>query len=325
MQRLRVALIGLVTGLAFALAMNCAGAAVLGWGGAFSVKLDVLTHFSPLWFLGGLTAALIAVFLPRGAPRVMTFALGMVAVLAAGGLMAPEFLRPMSPRAPADAPHQLKLVQFNAWGFRGPRNIDVQWIAAQNPDVIVVEEATPEVRDALLAIRPYHVTCGDCTVMIFSLETPVTSFLARPKRWWPWAPTVRASFPAPGGAFDVVGVHYTWPITGTQAAQGYMLAQTLRQFPTRRLILAGDFNSTPWSFSRRREDKVFRMERRTKALFSWPAARFSRFRIWVPGPFLAIDHVYAGSDWKTVSVERGPPLGSDHYPVVVTLALDEQR
>ncbi|MBN8964392.1 MAG: endonuclease/exonuclease/phosphatase family protein, partial [Rhizobiales bacterium] len=31
------------------------------------------------------------------------------------------------------------------------------------------------------------------------------------------------------------------------------------------LILAGDFNCTPWSFSRRREDAMFGLERRTRA------------------------------------------------------------
>ena len=99
-----------------------------------------------------------------------------------------------------------------------------------------------------------------------------------------------------------------------------MVAGVLNRLPKDRLILAGDFNSTPWSFSRRREDAMFGLERRTKALFSWPAGEVSRHRIKVPFPFLAIDHVYAGKAWRTVSVRRGPRLGSDHYPVVVVLA-----
>ena len=58
------------------------------------------------------------------------------------------------------------------------------------------------------------------------------------------------------------------------------------------------------------------------ALFSWPAAAFTRWNIRAPFPVLAIDHVYAGAAWRTVSVRRGPRLGSDHYPVVVVLARD---
>jgi endonuclease/exonuclease/phosphatase (EEP) superfamily protein YafD len=49
-------------------------------------------------------------------------------------------------------------------------------------------------------------------------------------------------------------------------------------------------------------------------LFSWPATRS-------PIPILPIDHLYAGPAWRTVNVERGPHLGSDHYPLVATLML----
>jgi endonuclease/exonuclease/phosphatase (EEP) superfamily protein YafD len=85
-------------------------------------------------------------------------------------------------------------------------------------------------------------------------------------------------------------------------------------FEARRLILTGDFNSAPWSFTLRRFDRRVGLRRRTRALATWPTRRFA-----MPFPFLAIDHVYAGSDWKTVSVRRGPRLGSDHFPVVVIL------
>ena len=40
----------------------------------------------------------------------------------------------------------------------------------------------------------------------------------------------------------------------------------------------------------------------------------------LPFALLPIDHVSAGPGWRTVRVERGPLLGSDHYPVIVTLA-----
>lgn len=86
------------------------------------------------------------------------------------------------------------------------------------------------------------------------------------------------------------------------------------------MIIAGDFNSTPWSFARRRDDRDFGLIRRTRALFTWPAEKISHNRLPAPFPYLPIDHVYAGPGWATVSVERGPRLGSDHYPVVVTLA-----
>lgn len=92
------------------------------------------------------------------------------------------------------------------------------------------------------------------------------------------------------------------------------LLQLMKDQPRERAILVGDFNSTPWSFARRREDAALGMERRTHALPTWPANGLFGLA------FLPIDHVYAGSAWDTVSITRGPRLGSDHYPVVAVLA-----
>jgi hypothetical protein len=64
------------------------------------------------------------------------------------------------------------------------------------------------------------------------------------------------------------------------------------------------------------------LERRDRAVFSWPAGPVTRWKIDLPVAFLPIDHIYAGSDWRTVKIERGPRgLGSDHRPLIITLAL----
>jgi endonuclease/exonuclease/phosphatase (EEP) superfamily protein YafD len=82
------------------------------------------------------------------------------------------------------------------------------------------------------------------------------------------------------------------------------------------MILTGDFNATPWSAELRRLDRTLGLSRRDRGLATWPAQLSGRtWRL----PFMPIDHVYAGPDWATVSVERGPWVGSDHYPVIVTL------
>jgi endonuclease/exonuclease/phosphatase (EEP) superfamily protein YafD len=58
------------------------------------------------------------------------------------------------------------------------------------------------------------------------------------------------------------------------------------------------------------------MERRDRALCTWKA-------LYSPVAFLPIDHFHAGEAWRTVSIARGPRLGSNHYPFVVTLALTD--
>ena len=84
------------------------------------------------------------------------------------------------------------------------------------------------------------------------------------------------------------------------------------------VILAGDFNSTPWSFTLRRFDEASTLQRHTRALPTWPAQAWTRFYLPAIAPFLPIDHVYSGSRWRLTSLRRGPRTSSDHYPIEAT-------
>ncbi|MDO8799671.1 endonuclease/exonuclease/phosphatase family protein [Phenylobacterium sp.] len=317
----RIATSGLLAVLMFAGGLVCAVASLIAQGGRISARADILAHFAPFWLAGAVVVVAYALLLAPRALRTVFLTVGGVGVIAASALILPELSRPMSPRGPADAPEQLKLVQFNVWGRNADLGDTAQWIVAQDADIVVIEEASPAIRDAILERRAYHVVCGDCQVMIFSKLKPLDSGAPASLPGLPRPPIARGTYRNAGGTFVVLGAHYTWPTQGSiQQQQGLRLAWALDHYPKDAMILTGDFNSTPWSFSRRREDKLFGLERRTKALFTWPAGPFSSHGVKVPFPFLPIDHVYAGKDWRTVSVKRGPGLGSDHYPVIVTLA-----
>ena len=309
------------TSLMALVALACAGWALAAQGGRWSVRLDILTHFAPMLLALSLLPAIYGLLFERRGARWLLAGLSGVAIAASALLMAPEYLRPASPAAPEGAPGQIKLIQFNAWERNDRPGESIQWLKAQNPDILVVEEASLIAPALKRAFRGYHVSCGDCSVIILSKARPVSRDVPVP----PSAdelppPTAGATFRDNHGEFSVFGTHYAWPIYGGwQQAQGRLIAGLLNRFPKERLILVGDFNSTPWSFSRRREDAMFGLERRTRALFSWPADR-GPAGMGLPFALLPIDHVYAGPGWRTVRAERGPRLGSDHYPVIVTLA-----
>ncbi|WP_377355238.1 endonuclease/exonuclease/phosphatase family protein [Phenylobacterium terrae] len=316
-------LIRMAAALALAMVVTGAFAALAAHGGRVSDRLDVAAHFAPIQLWMVLAGAALTLLTPRSRLRAATVGIAAVGAPLALLLVWPELTRAES-RAPAGAEADLKLIQFNIWGGRN-RDLEgtLDWLYAQDADVVVMQEVKPRVLDAVARRGGYHVTCERryrCQTVILSrappLETGVPDVTRRAH-----PSSARATLPLPDGSrFTVVGVHYTWPIpAGPQQAQGRELSATLGQFPKERLIVSGDFNSTPWSFSRRREDRDFGLERRTRMLFSWPAARPAGAAS--PLPFLPIDHVYAGPAWRTVSVERGPRLGSDHYPVVVRLAL----
>lgn len=318
-------LLDLLRALALVLAALVAVPALAAQGGRFSDRLDNLTHFAPIWLAGGLVAALVWALAGRVGRT--TPLLALVAALSSLTLMIPELTA--AARAPvAEAGGEtLKIVQFNLWGQNRDPVGTYQWILATDPDIVVVEEGFDRsggVARKLAGRYPYRTTCAEpapCSTMILAkrrpraeggLSTSVSS--ARLSGAW-------ARFTAAGEPFTVVAVHYTWPYpAGPQQQQTLRLARVLQQFPQDRLIVSGDFNSTPWSFSLRRQDRLFGLERRTRALASWPAGDFSRLHVVLPFPLLPIDQVYAGKGWRTVSVRRGPQLGSDHYPVIVTLA-----
>ena len=304
--------------LSFLFALGALGGSLIAQGGRLSAQLDVLTHLVPLYLVFAGIGAGLAFAAPRGA-RTGLLLLSVVALLAAGALIAPEILRRprVEPQA-VRAPGQLKVIQFNAWGQNAKAAEAVAWILRQEADVVVVQEAG-RVRDPLLSAG-YHASCLSCGAVVFSRVEPVGRY-AEPKREGGQRSLLSSStLRTQAGVFSVVGIHRHWPVRfAKEASQTEDLRAYLATLPKGRLILAGDFNSTPWSFARQREDREFGLLRRTIMLPTWPAETVSHNRLPAPFPYMPIDHVYAGPGWTTVSVELGPRLGSDHYPVVVTL------
>ena len=290
---------------------------LLGLGGALSPWLDIANNLAPILATAGLLALLAAPL--RRATRLAGLAMGLTGLLLAAWRMAPEWRRPEPPAAAATAPGQIKVIQFNAWERNPQLPQAVDWLMAQHPDVVVLEETGPLLRDLILARTGWRGVMGYSTTTMIITPPPYLE-MNRPQVDPASKLTfVNATYASASGRYDVVGVHLDWP-GPRQARQRAALRQVLAALPRERTILAGDFNSTPWSLALRADDRGFGLIRRDRAAWSWPAAIVRPWRSPWPFPFMPLDHVYAGPGWATVSVTRGPRLGSDHYPLVVILA-----
>nr|MEA2797578.1 hypothetical protein [Phenylobacterium sp.] len=290
----------------------CALAGWLAQLGRWFAAWDLLTHFAPLYLAAGAAAITVGILF-RGRMRVAVVAAGLVCASAAVLLMAPEYLRSTGPAAAPGAGPRFKVVQFNAWEGAGGAGPLVAWLNAERPDVVVIEESNRRVREALARAGWWSVQ-GRSGVMLFSRERPQEAIVPSDNESGPMELNGLV-LARPWGKVTILGVRVPWPTQpGFQRAHAALLP-IIRSYPAATTIVAGDFNSTPWSFARRRDDRDFGLFRRTRAVFSWPATGRG-----FPFPVLPIDHVYAGDGWATVSVARGPRLASDHYPVVVTLA-----
>ena len=228
-------------------------------------------------------------------------------------------LRPSAPTAPAAASGQIKIVQFNVLHTNADISHAVDWIVAQQPDIVTTQETPAALRDQLKTRTGWQVAGAAGDLMIFSRQARIVmdrQKLVGTKLHW-----VNATYPSKSGPFEVVTVHLDWPLGVVQRAQWTDLARIVQAHSKHRMIVTGDFNATPFAFTMRRGESALGLSRRDRLLPSFPAKWDADAPIQSPVAVLPIDHVFAGPGWATVSVERGPRgLGSDHYPLIVTLA-----
>ncbi|WP_165843841.1 endonuclease/exonuclease/phosphatase family protein [Phenylobacterium kunshanense] len=296
-----LALLAVVVGLAALLAVAAFG-------------FDVLSHFAPVYLAVGLGGGLTAVALRRLQTSRFILACGLIATLGAGALMAPEFRREPAQQAPASTAGQIKLIQLNAY----KRNADIRrvadWLIAQDPDIVTLQEARHDLRDELMRRTDWQVAGAKEHVMIFSRARRIR--MVRPPLKHGGLTYLNATYAGPTGPYEVITTHFDWPTSPTYRRQHEDLAGLTAALPRDRMIVTGDLNTTPWSRALRRTDAALGLHRVDRAIFSWPARVHGK--AW-PVPVLPIDHVYVGRGWRIVSIERGPSLGSDHYPLVVIL------
>ncbi len=299
-------------------ALAAALASVLAHAG-FGSAPGMLAHFAP-FFLSAVVPLALAAFWTRLPWRLATLAAGIVSVVATGLLMAPEFLRDAGPQAPSGRPGQIKIIQLNALRSNADIVRVADWLIAERPDVVTITEARHDLRDLLVKRAGWKTAGAAGTLMIFTPRQYVRMDRPTARRGAPLA-FVNATYETPGGPIEVVTAHFNRSLAPSVAGQALALESIVEQRPRARMILSGDFNATPWSAELRRLDRTLGLFRRDRGVATWPAQLSGRaWRL----PFMPIDHVYAGPEWSTVSVERGPWLGSGHYPVIVTLAPNER-
>lgn len=288
---------------------------------------DIINHFLPLW---APLVILLSFFLARSGfragalPRLAGLALLGAALFVPGRAAAPEFLALAA--APRNhAPPSLRLVSFNFKKDNPHPEEAAAWLANADADIVVLLEAPPPQSPAslkLLAAYPYQIDCrlsgGRCSTQILSKTPPLKKeALGRGD------PNNRKGLSAAKGEFcisntkiSVIAAHLSrpWP-RGVQQRDMRELIFHVKNNPPETLVVAGDFNLTPWSYALRSLDRAFEINRVTRASPTWPANH-------APAPaLLPLDHIYAGSAINGLSVLRGPANGSDHRPVIADFAI----
>jgi len=287
-----------------------------GWFGNLWIAFDVFAQFSYQFWLVAIAFG-IAFFMPFA--RVLTgiaitviglLVIGIMPHLTAASYPAPEVKPPAEHRV-------LRVMSFNTW----LENADVDAIAAEvqrnDPDILVLLEFGNEkgaLLDKLKPQWPYQDDCrhlDHCYMAVVS-KFPIADFESHAS--WVGPPMVRASFGKELGGLTVIGTHtIRFPYMRAQLTQLNELADLIRKLEGPRVVM-GDFNATPSSRLLSTFEQRSTLRRLDGWLPTWPA----NFQM----PQLAIDHIFASPEVKGLEKVRiGNGAGSDHYPLVVRVAV----
>lgn len=315
MTRVRSILAALLAGISLFIALT-------PWLGRLSFRIDAFSSFLPI---GALCAVLALAIGYRAAGSAVRLA-AIAGLIISAFVIVPELLVNRGQLRAAEGP-RITIVTHNLSARNSDPEGTVRMLLASGADVLLLQEAQGTVAPYLSGFDrayPYHDACpAKCDLTLYS-RLPITPTLwkLRDEHGAPFGPELlwtRLSLPN-GRSAILATVHRPWTIANhRQFYQRRFLAASLRRVPMGNLIIAGDFNLTPWGDAMRDFEAQLRpMTRATRGMFTFPARLFGM--AW-PMPILPIDHMFVGPEWKVVSVERLPRTGSDHYPLRVQLEL----
>lgn len=255
---------------------------------------------------------------------------------------------PVAHTPQSNAPHDLRVMSFNVWKDNEHIGEAVDWILAQDADILILQEFIDEHNrelPRLLAAYPFHITV-EGNVKMLSRYPYIESELIvieEPTDEHDGRIALRARLEIQGQKLVVYGVHLTLPRQedfhfGLET-EIWPLSFILRYDETRRnhqirnlaqmisaesdpVILAGDFNASHTS-------TILDELRATGLVESFDTAGGDwgmtwRIRPETP-PVLRIDYIWTSPELRALCMWRGASNGSDHLPVLADFALTENQ
>jgi endonuclease/exonuclease/phosphatase (EEP) superfamily protein YafD len=314
-------------------ALGVAGLAILALFGFAVPELDLLNHGQIFLLPGSIAGLVLLAVALRGWMRGVAIIVALVGVAASASVMLPDFIGAMRQRPAAPASGSITLMTHNLFGMNYEMERVTEAIFAEDPDIIVLQEyfgeQSTELNPLLLEEYPYVVRCRGGKRANLGLYSRLPFQRAEdgacPDNAYGTTRTahILATFTTDTGKpFSVITTHMDWPIpVARQNEQLSALSEVVDKIAGP-LIVAGDFNSTPWSYSLRNFVASNGFVRETMNLFTFPMSwyYFGKWRDTLP--FLPLDHVMTRGGIVVHEIGVGRPTASDHLPVVLTFSVD---
>lgn len=199
----------------------------------------------------------------------------------------------------------------------------LELVSEESPDLVVVQEVSAEWASALEALQsdyPYRIVeprAGNFGIALLSRIPLVSSSVIESP---PLShPTVVARLSVADQLMTVVTTHPTIPVSRTlfdsRNAQLASVAELIRR-TTGPVMLVGDLNASQWDLYYRKLESdtgLVNARRGFGIRPTWPT--------YLPFAMIPIDHVLVSDEIRVVDIRTGPRVGSDHLPLIVTIAL----
>ena len=305
--------------------MLAAAGLVLATASALAARawwaFDLFSHFRPQYVVAALILLVAALALRNWPAATLLAAVALVH----GWAIKDLWLGGTASAAQGGAP--LRLVSANVLSANPTPEAVLQLVGAADPDLVVLVDAKRRrwhpVLAELGALYPHRAPLGwheGAPVILLSRHPIVAEEVVRPPRGR--RPYLMAEL-AVGGEepLVVVAVHPSSPSptepgdTRRRNRELDHLAEVVSD-TARPVIVAGDFNTTPWSPHFR--DLIAAGGLRNAAaghgyVATWPT--------WFWPALIPIDHVLLKGPLAATTLRRGPSIGSDHYPLIADLRL----
>ncbi|MBC8013808.1 MAG: endonuclease/exonuclease/phosphatase family protein [Methyloceanibacter sp.] len=211
----------------------------------------------------------------------------------------------------------MRVVTFNLWGG----NERMEDVAKFLADAVVLQEVTREhgtaLRQALGSLYPFAL--GETRLVILSKHPILAEGRIDRPGYPPWISLMLRwiRLDVNGTIFELAGVHLTRPFYPELQQQDIAALTEFVRSRTLPLVVAGDFNMSPWTEKLARFTRNSGLARYNTVHLTWPMRRGN-----VPLlPLVAIDNVFASRSFAAIATEGGPRLGSDHRLILVDIAL----
>lgn len=294
-------------------------ATLAGFAGGYWWFAELFVHFRPHYVVAAVLLVAAGAVL-----RSVTLVGVSIASLMLNVLPVWAFVGESAASAPAGA-DVVKLVSANIGNQGSNGEKIVSLIDEQSPDVLLLIELTPaalaESQAALDNAFPYTYVFPRTDyfgIGLFSRYPLADRRLL--DLGYKDVPAISARVVTANGTLRLVGIHLEWPL-GSSVSRGRNrqlanLPTALRDLEDRNIVLLGDFNLTRWTS---RFDDLLQATGLVDAGagFGWQPTWPS----WLPGVGITIDHCLASPSLQIKDVARGPDVGSDHFPLIVEIAL----